>query len=174
MAFRAADQRWVKVTKPGYFAFIADTEYALDQVSQKWRGRVILREALPSEYIARLRLHNDVFGDSIRLEGILVSSHGKLSLVSSQPDISGTPSTLHEIAETMKKLGFDEANGLHLGYTASLSFFRKADHIAVFDAHPANAITSDGIAVPIDFIVQVATETMKVELERMVSGELQS
>lgn len=166
VAFRTSDRRWVKATKPGCFAYIADTDYILDRASQKWVGNVILREALPSEYLARLRLHNDVFGDSIELEGAIISPDGKLSLVSSQPDISGTPASLEEIKSTMKGLGFEVIDGLHLGYTVSLSFFRRADRVVVFDAHPANAITSDGIAVPIDFIVQVATDSMVAELEK--------
>ena len=84
----------------------------------------------------------------------------------SQPDISGTPSTLDEIRSLMEALGFLEIPDLHLGYTTSLSFYRTADRIAVFDAHPANSVTSQGVVFPIDFIIQQATEVMHGEIQK--------
>jgi hypothetical protein len=56
VAFREADNRWVKVTKPGRFGYIADTDFSWDKTSQRWIGSIILREALPPEYLARLIL----------------------------------------------------------------------------------------------------------------------
>ena len=97
VAFREADCRWVKATKPGRFGYIADTDFSWDKTSQTWISSIILREALPSEYLARLILQNDVFEDAISLEGILITPDSGLSLVSSQPDISGDRSSLTEI-----------------------------------------------------------------------------
>ena len=82
------------------------------------RGAIILREALPSEYLARLLLHNRVFEDAISLEGILVGE-SEISLVVSQPDISGMPASLDEISTAMAGLGFEKIPGLHLGYPQS-------------------------------------------------------
>ncbi|MCX6968194.1 MAG: hypothetical protein NTZ46_10550 [Verrucomicrobia bacterium] len=156
----------MKATKPGRFGFIADTDFALDKATQQWVGSIILREALPSEYLARQGFQNRVFEDAIQLEGVIVSPTRPLSLVISQPDISGTPSTLDEIRSSMEALGFLEIPDLHLGYTTSLSFYRTADRIAVFDAHPANSVTSQGVVFPIDFIIQQATEVMHGEIQK--------
>ena len=107
VAFRETDNRWVKVTKPGRFGYVADTDFWWDKGSQKWISKIILREALPSEYLARLILQNDVFEDAVSLEGILITPESGLSLVSSQPDISGNPSSLAEICESMKQCNFE-------------------------------------------------------------------
>lgn len=166
VAFREADTRWVKVTKPRRFGFIADTDFALDKATQRWGGHIILREALPSEYLARLRLQNDIFEDAIQLEGVVFWPEQTLSLVISQPDITGSPSTLDEIRSSLDALGFREIPELHLGYTTSLSFYRASDRMAVFDAHPANSVTSQGTVFPIDFILQQATDLMHEEIQR--------
>ncbi len=160
------DNHWIKVTKPNRFGFIADTDFTLSKITQRWVGDLILREALPSEYLLRWRLQNSVFGDAVRLEGVIFSPEEGCSLVISQPDISGSPSTLGEISCSMEVLGFREMVGLHLGYVPSLSFYRDADRIAVFDAHPANAVTSGGVVFPIDFIVQQANDLMHEEIQK--------
>jgi hypothetical protein len=168
VAFREADSRWVKVTKPGRFGYIADTDFSWDKTSQRWIGSIILREALPSEYLARLILQNEVFEDAVLLEGILITPDTGLSLVSSQPDISGDPSSLTEIFESMEQSEFEKIPGLHLGYVSSLSFYRRIDAVAVFDAHPANAVTSHGVVFPIDFIIQRVSSLMKEQIENMI------
>jgi hypothetical protein len=167
VAFRESDGRWIKVTKPGRFGFIADVDFSLDKLSQGWIGKIILREALPSEYLARLLLHNRVFEDAISLEGILVGE-SEISLVVSQPDISGMPASLDEISTAMAGLGFEKIPGLHLGYPQSLSFFRDSDKLLIVDAHPANAFTSQGVVFPIDFIIQHASNWMVKEIRELL------
>ena len=55
-----------------------------------------------------------------------------------------------------------------MGYVSSISFYRRLDEIAVFDAHPANAVTSHGVVFPIDFIIQRASSLMKTEIENLI------
>lgn len=160
VAFCEASKLWYKVTKPGRFGFIGDTEYSIDPITQLYVGRMILREALPSEYLTRLSLQNNCFGDSVCFEGVVVYDEA-ISLVISQPDISGTSSSLQEIREAMLPMGFKEIPNLHLGYSSSLSFCDMKRKIAVFDAHPANSITSEGTVLPIDFILQHMTPSME-------------
>lgn len=109
-----------------------------------------------------------MFEDAVLLEGTLITPGIGLSLVSSQPDISGDPSSLAEIFESMEQAEFEEIPGLHLGDVSSLSFYRRSDEIAVFDAHPANAVTSHGVVFPIDFIIQRASSLMKEQIENLI------
>jgi hypothetical protein len=159
ICFEENSSRWIKATTPDRFGFIADTDFRLNKATQQWEGGAILREALPSEYLRRLLLHNDVFKDDVKMEAIAVGGHG-LQVVTSQPAIVGDAPDYDELRNFMRQLSFSEIPGLHLGYRESLSFFRESDRVLVFDAHPANAIRTGKMIAPIDFIIQKADDCL--------------
>ncbi|MDF1811608.1 MAG: hypothetical protein P1V20_05325 [Verrucomicrobiales bacterium] len=65
-------------------------------------GKVAVREALPIEYLERLDLQNEFFGDDLRVEGVLKS--GKL--VTSQTLVKGSQPTGKEMTGMLKDLGW--------------------------------------------------------------------
>ncbi len=98
---------------------------------------------LPFEYLTRLHLSNDLFGDDVWIEAVLESDDAKLLVVTSQSFITGDHPTPEEIITYMRAEGFD--------LTRSGDWYRAQDDIAVFDTHPGNFIrTPDGNIVPID------------------------
>jgi hypothetical protein len=100
--------------------------------------------ALPFEYLQRLQLQNDLFGDDILVEAVIEPVDGLL-VVTSQPFITGDHPSLNEISAYMKAEGF--------AATRSGDWYRAADDIAVFDSHPGNFIrTAENVIVPIDLL----------------------
>lgn len=142
MRFDEATLLWWKHTKGDLAG------YAVDYDST---GRPYLLNALPSQYLERLLLQNEVFGDAIQLHGLWKSSEG-WHLVTSQPHIKGRPATLDEIQLGMAGLGFSELPWRGIGYEKSLAF--ELGNVRVWDVHPANMVmAAAGLLVPIDVIL---------------------
>lgn len=126
-----------------------------------------LTYALPSEYLARLALSNDLFGDDVRLEGI-AREVGELVVFTSQPTIVGEAARPDEIIAFMEKRWLRRIGGEALGHAGALSFYRDLDQVAVFDAHPANVLKDDaGRILPIDLIAIRASESLAVQLDKL-------
>lgn len=123
------------------------------------RNGIVDREvATPLEYLERLELHNAVFADDFRVEGVTVSDKpslilfekpGQPSLVISQQWIIAantdlpTPS-IKEISDYLTEIGFEAAPKSYYGW------LRRADAVLIVDAKPDNfMITAKGIT-PID------------------------
>ncbi|RYD85499.1 MAG: hypothetical protein EOP84_02300 [Verrucomicrobiaceae bacterium] len=123
----------------------------------KASGRVVKITQPPSfgafgrsdSYLRILELNNSVFGDDIRLEGILTLGeglHASPAIVTSQPFTQGNSPTLEEIANWMSSLGF-EAQGRNV-------YINRALGIKVMDAHSGNIIkTRTGTLIPIDLLI---------------------
>jgi hypothetical protein len=116
---------------------------------------IFARELLPSEYIARMLLHNQEFSDDIRLEGYLDLLEP--SLVISQPHIKGTPATADQMSEQMLQMGYLSLGALEVGRKNSISFYQPERRLAMFDAHPGNFFHTDGLTLPIDGIIAEIT-----------------
>ena len=143
---RSEDGRAVKKTWPGFYGQIP-----------VWReGKADRLPALPSEYIERQMLQNEVFGSDIRLEGINLSS--KPSMIIGEP--SGQPSfvisqgfvdaadtdapspTMVQIEKFLTRHGFAPLPGSYFGW------LRRADGVVILDARPDNFIlATDGVVV---------------------------
>lgn len=109
------------------------------------RGRLETRAATPSEYLERLRLANEKFGDAIRFLGVLERADG-WSLVTSQPNVPGGPPTAREVEQFFRANGFRQVN--------EKTWFRAADRLLVGDAHVANLKrTKAGDIVPFDLLL---------------------
>jgi len=77
--------RIYKETLPGFFGRTLDETRLLDARTMQTRTRLTLRDALPSEYLARWEVLREVFGLPTRVEGISLTG----SIVISQPFYPG-------------------------------------------------------------------------------------
>ena len=124
--------RYWKATHPGRCGF---TVVCGDETG----GQPELTNALPLEYLERLKLQNSCFEDDIRLEGVAMETQ-KLVIVTSQAAILGSSATEEEMTAFMEKLWFKPLRGLSLGRPGALAFYRDLDEVAAFDAHPGNFV----------------------------------
>lgn len=157
---RPTDQRVLKKTWPGFFGQIP-----------VWReGRVEREPALPSEYLDRQALQNEVFGSDLRLEGVNISERpsmiigerpGSPSFVVSQRFIVAADPrfpkpTDPQITAFLQAHGFESWPGSYFGWT------RPADSVVVLDARADNFILSTEGVVPIDLQMAVVPELLAV------------
>ncbi|MDB6169630.1 MAG: hypothetical protein JWM88_2494 [Verrucomicrobia bacterium] len=154
----ATAQRWIKFTKWDGAGYAID----LDETDP------IFLPGTPLTYLKRLRLHNALFGDTLELLGIQQEGY-KLRIVTSQPDIVGEAPSLEEMEKLLREdYRCQRLQVPPMGFYKSYSYLR--DHVAVFDAHPANCVvTAEGVLVPIDFIVQELDEEKRRKLAARLS-----
>jgi hypothetical protein len=141
----AQADRYIKVTRGGYFGFSPGIELALVPSGQDAR-RFHLWEALPYQYLERLRLQNQLVPGLNCLEGIIVQQD-ELSIIISQERFDINPVTQDEITQWFAALGFTKIT--------TAAYYRREDNLGVFDAHDKNVVraTSDpSILIPFDVI----------------------
>ena len=109
--------------------------------------------ASPLEYLERLKLQNELFGDDIQLKGLwLDEANGGWRVVTTQPDVPASTPTQDEIDSAMTSWGFELLPWPDIGRRGAMAY--RMGSIAVWDAHPVNAgITPGGLVVPYDFII---------------------
>lgn len=121
--FDANSQRWIKLTK-----WLGDGfGMVMGEGIRSWGSR----SATAREYVDRLIEQNKVFGDDIRLHGVYMDKAGRPHLVTSQPHIAGTNADVDQIADAMKKAGFEE-----VGYNG---YYRERDNLFIGGLHAGNA-----------------------------------
>lgn len=96
--------------------------------------------------------HNDLFGDDIELENMVIHE-GVPCLATSQSFIKGTAPTEDEVRTMMLELDF-------LKSPRGDAYYRREDNMAVWDAHAGNFVKSGGVVVPIDVICLPASPLM--------------
>jgi len=108
--------------------------------------------ATPAEYLERMIITNEVFGDGIQLEGVIEGDQS--SIVISQPKLEGTMPEQTEITAHLRdKLGFDRVD--------TLIWYRPSDGLVIGDTKRSNFIkTPDGQIVPIDITARFASPEM--------------
>lgn len=149
------DPHYLKATYSGQFGFtvVAGSVYP---------G---LAAATPAEYLTRLHIGNKAFGDDWRLEGVGFEN-GRLVVFTSQPTVVGEAASPAEIIAFMERRRLMLLNGVALGQSGALSFYRDLDQLAAFDAHPANVLKDEaGVILPIDLILVHAGELLAAQLE---------
>ena len=106
--------------------------------------------ATPSEYLDRLVIHNRIFSDRIKLEGVVPTGPGMLSIVTSQPFIRGRDAEQGEIDAMMHGKGFERiGEGM---------YYHSAEGLLVHDLLPKNAkIDPHGYLQTIDPVIQRVT-----------------
>ena len=142
LTFLPPERRWRKFTKPDGCGLVVDFADSFP----------LLLPATPLQYLKRLKLQNDFWGDDIRLEGIQIQTPGA-RIISTQPDVQGeapAPSFLHEYL--IREFGFRKLNIAPMGYYKSHSYLMN--RWGMFDVHPANFVqVSPEIILPIDVIM---------------------
>jgi hypothetical protein len=137
--------RWFKLTHRGKFGGIPELGYALDKKSQGWRKEFILRQGTPGEYLVRMTLGNQLFGDDVQLEGVVQDNEHARILIS-QGHIEGKAPNPEEINTFMINSGFLSA--------PDFAWYNPSSGIAAFDALARNFLrTSDSDILPIDLIL---------------------
>lgn len=125
--------------------------------------------ALPLEYLERLLLCNQVFGDDLHLDGVALEE-GELVILTSQPALIGEPPTCEEIEAFFHRVWFQPLAGLPLGNPGALAFYRDLDEVAAFDAHPGNFVKDhSGVILPIDLILVRADAALQSALRALQS-----
>lgn len=105
--------------------------------------------ATAGEYLDRLRLHNDIFNDAVRLEWI-VPAYDQTRVVTSQPFIRGEAATPPLIDAYMERKGF-----ARIGQGA---YYQADFGLLVHDLYPRNVlVTSAGAVRAIDPAIMRAT-----------------
>jgi len=108
-----------------------------------------VRGATPAEYLDRMHLQNQLFGDDIRLERVVVRG-GKPIIVISQPAVKGDHPSSAALDELMLDKGYEKL--------ADGAYYDARNGLLVFDLFPRNAIQSaDGQIYPIDPVIQRIT-----------------
>jgi len=126
--------RWVKLTRGngGQYGI------TLDLRGRKWS----IGRATVWQYLARLVLQNQTFGDDIRLHGVYLDKHGNVNIITSQPDVAGGEATMAQMETAFKGAGF-----VSLGDGA---WYRAADNLMLVDMHDQNAVILDGQVIVFD------------------------
>ena len=135
--FNAANNTAVKLTRAGSYGHSLIEEG---------------RSALPSEYLVRLHYQNELFGDCIRLLGIL-AGETNLRILTSQPWItahSQAPTPLEEEIDDY----FEDVEFLRIHSVEVAAYYNSATDIVVLDAHTQNVLRDEnGKLVPIDIVI---------------------
>ncbi|MBL9145980.1 MAG: hypothetical protein JNM99_20030 [Verrucomicrobiaceae bacterium] len=135
--FQPATATYLKVTWPDFFGLLV-----LHRPDEE-------EQASPIAYLERWQLHNELFGDRVRLVGVL-DVDGQMRLVIEQQAIIGTPATLEQIND------FFTSNGwLRFTVGGEVAYFDPENEVAISDTHQGNIILmDDGLLAPIDLRVQ--------------------
>lgn len=120
--------------------------------------------ATPLEYLRRLGWHNLLFGDDVRILGVILDE-GNIEIVTSQPWIVADPThftTLDEIDAYFAGLEF-----VRVELTPDVPlYFRRKPAVVIADAHQQNVLTTeDGHLVPIDVVVGVPSQQLLAQME---------
>ncbi len=155
--FRDSDRRVIKRTWTGTFGMVPAWQDGC------WKPN----SATPLEYIQRFTMHNALFQDDVRLEGIIISDRpnmligaipGGVSIVISQRWLVGADTeyphpTEVEIAAFMHDLGFEFIPDSFFGW------FNEFTALLLLDAKPDNFIkTAEGI-LPFDVMLMRLDES---------------
>lgn len=164
LTFDPDSQTWLKFTRPSNAGF--HIEFDPD------RARFTVSPGLPLEYLERLLIQNQLFGDLTTFVGVGGTLH-RPRIITRQRRVVGDGAPEAEIIQLMVDiLGFAPLpRHLSVGYQNALAFIR--DDFAVFDLRPANVVkTYDGILVPIDVIPVRVDEAMRERFGGLLGAPL--
>jgi len=134
--------RYFKVTRNGIFGLSPALDLALVSSDEDAR-RFHLWEATPLEYLERLHLQNQLVPGLNHLEGVL-DQGDDLAIVTSQPRFDLVTVTQVEIDAWFARQGFEKVT--------ECGYYRAADHLGIFDAHPKNLVRFQDDLIPFDVI----------------------
>lgn len=134
-----------KFTQPGEFGLSAEADVRLSKTTRRKEDFLRPARATPGQYLERVILTRDIFGDDLRFIGIAVDEDDDVSAVVAQPFISGDAPSYKKITAWMAEFGFAEVE--------RGNFFRRSDGIAVFDPWPRNFVELGDELLAIDLVV---------------------
>ena len=156
VSYDAASGRWIKITKGGGDKF----GNTLDLRGKTWS----LGRATAAQYLTRLDISNEVFGDDVRLHGVFQDKYGNTNIITSQPDVKGDAPAEGDVAAAMDKAGFDKFD--------SSAFYRASDNLLVLDLHDENAyLVNGGVQIFDAAVLHPTPEQLKILREQGVLPE---
>lgn len=156
-----AHDRYIKLTKPNCFGLTVAAEWFLDDERDEADLKPAMCGATPLEYLERLLLQNEVFGDEIELLGI-VDKRQALHVVTAQPTIVGGAvgrgdHQLHVRTRLSVAAG-------HSCRTARRRIVPAGRRHPRFRCHPANFLGASSDIFPIDVLLVRADEELLTAL----------
>jgi len=143
--FHLGSRRWLKLTR-GTGARGFGKTLRIDPEVGHWG----FGPATAEQYLERLMLANQVFGDDVRFHGAYADEQGRVGLMTSQPDIRGAATTPAWIRQEMGEAGFEGV----LAYRGTyMSWYRQRDNLLVLDLHEGNVADMHGKLAVIDAIL---------------------
>lgn len=110
--------------------------------------------ATPLEYLTRLLLCNQAFGDDLRLEQVVLDNRDAMRVITSQPTIIGVHPLEPDLHAHLWREAFEPLEAVD-GTPTTNDWFRATDRVLIFDAHTGNFIqTADGWIIPIDIYAE--------------------
>lgn len=150
-----------KIALPGIFGYVVDEERLLDDRTFTMQTKLKHRPSLPSEYLLRWAVLDQVFGLSTRFEGVMLNEGKEPSLVISQPFIGSQESdnpTWEQLEEFFAAHGFNRVDDRHIAdpRIKGAVWYRQRDGLLMSDAFPRNfRVDASGVVIPIDLIVNI-------------------
>lgn len=150
-----------KVTFADSFGYIVDELEGLSERTFLNETRLQLRPALPSEYMIRWAILDEVFGVQTHFDGLLRRSRDEFSFVISQRFVGDAPGRMPTWEETeafMTSFGFFKVdpNLVRTREVQGVTWYRQRDGVLITDALPRNfRIEAGGAVMPIDLVVNI-------------------
>ena len=111
--------------------------------------------ATPLQYLVRMQLANEVFGDDVRFGGVFTGpGPGTCRIRTTQRLIAGERPEPNHIATWLSARGFSEQSNLRIAAYDAKSFHHAEADLWLFDVRPMNFVERDGSLYPIDVIIQ--------------------
>lgn len=155
--------RWLKFVRPGSSGLITkviQTDYPLPE----HLSRLGAHAATPVDYLERMRLANEKFGDDQQYHGVWLDRSGEPGgLVISQPHINGQDATSTQVAKRLTEDGFKRVG--------PETWYRPTDNVIIDDTKPGNFVTDkNGVAQPVDIPMSVASDEVRAEAMRQINS----
>jgi hypothetical protein len=149
----------IKHTLPGFYGRIMDETKLLDPRTFQNKSRLMMRAALPSEYLRRWAVMTDVFGMRTQYLGKVVGTDHEPQMAVEQPFIAedeNLPATLEDAADFFTAHDFERVDDACIinPEVHGVTWYRQRDGILITDAHARNFRRDlDGVIIPVDLII---------------------
>jgi hypothetical protein len=151
----------LKIALPGIFGYVVDEEMLMDDRTLQVRPKLKHRPSLPSEYLFRWAVLDQIFGLVTTFAGVKLDDKNQPSLVIQQPFIGSEEDDLpewDEIAELLSAHDFSRIDDVHIAdpQIKGAIWYRKKDGVLLSDVFPRNfRRTEGGVIFPIDIVVNI-------------------
>lgn len=149
----------IKHTLAGFYGRIMDETKLLDPRTFQNKTRLMMRAALPSEYLRRWAVMTDVFGMRTHYLGKVTGTDRDPQMAVEQPFIAedeNQPATLEDAEAFFTAHGFERVDDRHIINTEvhGVTWYRQRDGILVTDAHARNFRRDlDSVIIPVDLVI---------------------